>query len=295
MRRLCHRKPCLIECFSMDDATSPALSVATAPADSDLLSCLLNYIPDRIYFKDKSGRFLRVSGAEAHYLGESSTLGVIGKSDFDYFDAELAQAAFNDEQRVMQTGEAIPGQVERKRLLDGRTGWALVAKIPLRDAAGAVIGTCGISKDITEIKLIEEALNSANADLEAQKLRLEQTLGDLKKAHEELKAAQQQMIEFEKAKSIARLAYGVAHEIRNPLGTLEMGITFLTHQLESSPATQAGEVLQEMSKAIQRADEVICTLMDGASSSGVEISATDVPVIVEKSVQLMKAPHSLPK
>ena len=116
-----------------------------------LLHCLLEYIPDRIFFKDLSGRFICVSRAEAEYLHVSDRAELMGRSDFDFFDQELAQAAFEDEQRIIRTGLPITGQVERKRLLDGRTGWALVAKIPLRDTSEEIIGTCGISKDITEL------------------------------------------------------------------------------------------------------------------------------------------------
>jgi len=257
---------------------------AGVPEDSDLLSCLLGHIPDRIYFKDRAGRFLCVSGAEAIYLGARNPQEVIGKTDFDFFAPELAQAAFDDEKRVMQTGEAITGKVERKLLLDGRTGWALVAKIPLRDALGELIGTCGISKDITELKDTEEALHVANADLESQRSKLEQALS-------ELRAAQQRLIEFEKIQWIGRLAFGVAHEIRNPLGVLEMGLTFLGNLPALAGAEQAQTILHEMGKAIRRADVVIGALMDGAGSSGVKVNPRDVPEIVERAVKMMKSAH----
>lgn len=164
----------------------------------EFLNCLLESIPDRIYFKDKEGRFLEVSQAEAEYLHASSSMDVIGKTDFDYFTTELAQAAFDDEQQIMLTQTPIIGKVEKKLLLDGRTGWALVSKIPLRDIAGNIVGTCGISKDITALKLTEEALQTANANLASQKMQLEKSLADLKSTNEELKAAQQRLAQLEK-------------------------------------------------------------------------------------------------
>ncbi len=166
----------------------------------EFLNCLLESIPDRIYFKDKDGRFLEVSRAEAEYLHASSSIDVVGKTDFDYFAAELAQAAFDDEQQIMLTETPIIGKVEKKLLLDGRTGWALVSKIPLRNVAGKIIGTCGISKDITELKAAEEALQAVNADLASQKEKLEESLAELKSKNEELKAAQQRLIQLESVK-----------------------------------------------------------------------------------------------
>lgn len=168
----------------------------------EFLNCLLESIPDRIYFKDKQGRFLEVSRAEAEYLHASRPIDVVGKTDFDYFTAELAQAAFDDEQRIMLTGTPIMGKVEKKLLLDGRTGWALVSKIPLRDITGKIIGTCGISKDITELKTAEEALQALNADLASQKGKLEESFAELKRKNEELNAAQQRLIQLESARSL---------------------------------------------------------------------------------------------
>ena len=257
--------------------------------DYDFLCCLLDYIPDRIYFKDKEGRFVRVSKAEAEYLGAKDPAEVIGKTDFDFFAPELAQAAYDDEQEVMRSGKPIIGKMEKKLLLDGRTGWALVAKVPLRDSNWTLTGTCGISKDITALKETEDALQSANVGLEYQKVQLERSLDELNKAHEELKEAQARVIEFEKVQWIARLAFGVAHEVRNPLGILEMGISYLSNKPELTQDETLGAVLRGMSEAIQRADVVISALMEGAVHSGITIKSDDVPATVKVAVEMMKS------
>ncbi len=154
-----------------------------------LLSCLLDYIPDRIYFKDKDGAFILVNRSEADYLGAQNPDEVIGKTDFDFFEAPLAQAALDDERSLMQSGDSVTSKEEKKLLLDGRTGWALVDKIPLRDAGGEIIGTCGISKDITRLKEAEEALQRANDTLAAQKAELECTMALREQAERELLTA----------------------------------------------------------------------------------------------------------
>lgn len=255
----------------------------------EFLACLLDTIPDRIYFKDREGRFLQVSRAEAEYLAADTPEEVLGRTDFDYFTKELAQAAYEDEQRIMRTGEPIMGQVEKKLLLDGRTGWALVAKIPLRDTTGEIIGTCGISKDITSLKVSEEALQQANEDLASQKGQLEHALAELHAAHEELKAVQQKLIDFEKIHWIARLAFGVAHEIRNPLCTLGMGINALSERAALNQDESTAAILREMEEAIRRADLVMDALVDGAAASGVTINAADVASTVEAAVRMLKS------
>ena len=180
----------------MSDAAKPAYTPANPaarepalgsnPEHYKMLCSLLEYIPDRIYFKDQQGAFVLVSQSEAEYLGTVDPAEVIGKTDFDYFEPSLAQAALEDEQELMRLGRSISGKEEKKQLLDGRTGWALVTKIPLRDADGSIIGTCGISKDITALKETEEALCSANTALAAQKALLEESLRELEKTKQQL-------------------------------------------------------------------------------------------------------------
>jgi len=209
----------------MSDAAKPAQAPATPAACTPcltsieehykLLSCLLDYIPDRIYFKDKQGAFVLVSRSEAEYLGAAEPTEVIGKTDFDYFEHSLAQAALEDEQELMRLGKSITGKEEKKRLLDGRTGWALVTKIPLRDADGGIIGTCGISKDITALKETEEALHRANAALASQKALLEQSMAELQQTKLEL---QQQLALRERVEDELVRAKREAEEASSGLG-----------------------------------------------------------------------------
>ncbi|MEI7728438.1 MAG: PAS domain-containing protein [Verrucomicrobiota bacterium] len=266
----------------------PTTTLTNLQSDHDLLTCLLDHIPDRVYFKDREGRFIRVSRAEAQFLGATTPGEVIGKTDFDFFVPELAKVTWADEQRVMSTGQPMIGKVERKLHLDGRTGWALVAKIPLNDHAGELLGTCGISKDITALKETEAALQGANADLASKKLHLEETLAQLQATHEQLHEAQQRLIDYAKIESLARLAVAVAHEVRNPLAILAMGISYLSKQPAVVEDKESAVMLQDMSAAIQRAEVVMSALMDGAADSGTTINLAEVPVAVQNAVDIMK-------
>src|SRR5215218_7557220 len=116
-----------------------------------LFRFLMENIPDRIYFKDMESRYVCVNAAMARLFHLQGPEEAVGKIDFDFFPAEDAQRMFDDEQRVVQTGEPIAAKVEKKVLPDGSQGWTLTTKLPLRDPGGQIIGTCGMSRDITAL------------------------------------------------------------------------------------------------------------------------------------------------
>ena len=123
-----------------------------------LLRTLLDNVPDSIYFKDAKGRFLRSSRAQAQRFGLSDPAQAVGKTDSDFFAKEHAEEALADEQRIMQTGQPMINAEEHSPLADGTDRWVSTSKLPLRDKEGNIIGTFGISREITERKRAETAL-----------------------------------------------------------------------------------------------------------------------------------------
>lgn len=126
--------------------------------DSALLQVLMETIPDRIYFKDRESRIVRNNAAHARSLGAASPEDCVGRTDFDFFSREHALAARADEERILRTGEPVIGKVELLTMRDGRRGWGSTTKLPWRDAAGAIIGTFGLTRDITAAHEAEEKL-----------------------------------------------------------------------------------------------------------------------------------------
>lgn len=249
-----------------------------------LLHFLLENIPVRIYFKDKDSRFIRISRAMARFHGMESGLEAVGKTDFDLFTREHAEPAFADEQRVMQTGEAIADKVEKETLPSGEVRWAITTKMPLRSPRGEIIGTCGITQDVTAQKRLEDALAASNEELVQRQRKLEAALSELNEAHKNLKAMQQQLLEAEKMQALGRLAFGVAHEIRNPLNICQAGLDFFGSAPGIHEDTTQVEILEEMKSAIARADAVICTLMETSSPGHLKLEPCDVREVVEESL-----------
>lgn len=156
-----------------------------------LMRILMDHVPDHVYFKDAESRFMSVSRSLAQRHGVEPAQ-LRGKADFDLFTGEHAQRARDDERRIMRTGEAILDQEEKETWPDGKITWVSTTKLPLRDTTGRIVGTFGVSRDITEKKKLEEQF------LRAQRLE-----------------------------SLGMLSAGIAHDLNNILAPVLMGAPLL--------------------------------------------------------------------
>ena len=148
-------------------ATLLSLEAAGASADPDvlrlkeeifLLETLMDTIPDSIYFKDRQSRFTRINRYCAQRFGITDPAQAIRRSDFDYFTDEHATQAFRDEQEIVRTGQPLVNVEERETMSDGTVRWVSTTKMPLRDTLGKIVGTFGVSRDISQRKEFERQL-----------------------------------------------------------------------------------------------------------------------------------------
>jgi PAS domain S-box-containing protein len=143
------------------DATARIRIEQALRHERNVTRALLDNVPDYIYCKDRASRFLIVSRALAVKLGLTDHAQAIGKTDFDFFTPEHARQEFEDEQRIMETGQPMVDVMAKETLEDGRVFWGLTTKVPLRNELGEIIGTCGITKNITQLKEAEEQTQRA--------------------------------------------------------------------------------------------------------------------------------------
>ena len=127
-------------------------------AEQYLLKSFMDNTPDLIYFKDLESHFIRLNRAHMQLLGALNNEDSIGKTDFDYFTAEHARKAFDTEQTIIRTGKSLINIEEKETWLDGRITWVVTSKFPFKNRNGAIIGTFGVSKDITAQKILEQDL-----------------------------------------------------------------------------------------------------------------------------------------
>jgi PAS domain S-box-containing protein len=129
--------------------------------EQSLVNALMDNSPDHIYFKDRDSRFIRLNKEQAARFGSSNPADIVGKSDFDFFSEQHARQAYEDEQAIMNEGSQIIALEEKETWPDGRVTWVSSTKMPLKDKNDKIIGTFGISRDITKSKLAEEALKDS--------------------------------------------------------------------------------------------------------------------------------------
>ena len=141
--------------------------VAPQHTNADLVRAFFEHIPAGVYFKDLESRFVGISRSLVERFGLFSPEAALGKTDFDIFSEEHAKQAFDDEQEIIRTGRPIVNKEEKETWRDGRETWFLTTKLPWTDASGQILGTMGISQDITERKRAEQELQNYKEGLES--------------------------------------------------------------------------------------------------------------------------------
>ena len=235
--------------------------------ERDLLHTLMDNVPDFISFKDTAGRFTTINGALARTLGISRPEDALGDTDFDYFTEAFAQQTLADEQDVLRTGKPLVGKVEEIHLRNKLPAWISTTKMVVRDLDGKIIGTFGVSRDITESKHAEQELQLAKENLES---RVAERTSELAQANEQLqielaerKRAEEQVRKLNEDlerrvaertvqlvaanKELDAFSYSVSHDLRTPL----RHISGFTDVLVAEHSSQLGPEAQELLKFIQ--------------------------------------------
>ncbi|MDD1693665.1 MAG: PAS domain S-box protein [Methanoregula sp.] len=126
-----------------------------------MLQIVLDTIPQRVFWKDKNSVFLGCNKPNALDAGFADPADMVGKTDYDYTSAGIADLYRADDRHVMETGQARVNYEEPQERSDGSTAWLRTSKVPLHDKAGQVIGVLGTYEDITEQKRNEAALRES--------------------------------------------------------------------------------------------------------------------------------------
>ena len=199
---------------------------------SALLETLLDNSTDTIYFKDRESRFVRVSRSKINRLKDRfSDLRVIranlslpvdvpetdllrGLTDFDTYHGDDAKIAFADEQEIIRSGKALVDKLERQVFLDGTVCWHLTTKMPWRNDAGQIIGTFGISKDVTAVKEAEAKLEEMH----------------------------RQLLDASRHAGMAEIATGVLHNVGNVLNSVNVSATVVAEHIRNTRAMSIGKL-----------------------------------------------------
>jgi PAS domain S-box-containing protein len=201
-----------------------------------LLQALMDNIPDHIYFKDIQSRFIRNSRSQATLLGLRDPAEAVGKTDFDFFPHAAKSSA--EEQEVMRSGTPLVDFEEWVVWPDGREMWVSTTKMPLQNSEGQTIGIFGISRDITERKRNEQAIQQLNTDLEKQA--------------EQLQAA---------IKELEAFSYSVSHDLRAPLRAIDGYTRILVEDYEAILDSEGKRICSVISREARRMGQLIDDLL----------------------------------
>jgi two-component system, NtrC family, sensor kinase len=211
-----------------------------------LLQAIMDHTPAVIYMKDLEGRYLYIN-REYEKLFNVQREQTIGKTDFDIFPPAYAQKFQANDRAILAAGR--PRSVDEKVPHGDDPRDYLSVKFPVLDSAGKPYALCGISTDITGRKQMETQLAQRNREL--------------RNALAELQDVRMHLIQVEKLKAVGTLAAGIAHEVKNPLQTILLGLSGLKQTL-GTIGPETGERLQGMREAIERANQIVCDLLDYA-------------------------------
>ncbi len=198
-----------------------------------------------------------------------------------------------DRERALASVQAyLAGQTptfeleHRLRHKDGSYRWVLARGVALRDASDKPVRMAGSNVDLTARKETEEQLRQAYAELSGKEAILKAALLKLQTVNQELQATQLQLIQAAKLESIGTLAAGVAHEVKNPLQTILMGIDYLANDKIRGDG-DSSVVLSDMRDAVTRANSIVRELLQLSAASDFELEAADLNEVVERSLWLI--------
>lgn len=129
-------------------------SGAADPLDAALAAAgfaldLFDSLPDVVFFaKDADGRYRAVNETLVRRLGKRRKGDVLGRTTRDLFPPPLGERYLEQDLAVCRTGKPIEDLLELHLYPDGREGWCVTTKVPVRGASGAVLGVVGTSRDV---------------------------------------------------------------------------------------------------------------------------------------------------
>ena len=137
---------------------------------------LIDHVPLQIYFKDQNSRITMANKRMAEWMGFENGSDLTGKHDRDFFDEEHWRPAVEDENKIMETGEAIIDKLEHETWHQGSETWVITSKFPWRDRKNRIKGTFGVSSDVTKLVIAEREASDLAQQLQRKNEAYEEEL-----------------------------------------------------------------------------------------------------------------------
>jgi len=239
-----------------------------------IVESVLDNLPVAVFAKDATNGFRFILWNKKQE--EVTTLRAekaLGKNDYDLFSQESADYFRSVDKAVIKRGSLMKVPEEIIETKNGREVHLRTVKIPVHDKETGRLLVVGISEDITEQVKAREQLERLNRHLV--------------QANQELQQTQLQLIQAEKLESIGRLAAGVAHEVKNPLALLLLGVDYLSQGI-SPEDPNVEKILKQMRDAVDRADRIVRGLVDFSSQRSLTREPVQLGRVIDEVLLLVK-------
>lgn len=236
---------------------------------AEFLASIVEHVADPIFVKNREFRFVLVNQALCSMVGYPREA-LIGKTDYDFFPKNEADFFRAKDSEMFSTESTVTVDEEPITDAAGQVHILATTKMPLRGADGQITHLVGIIHDITKIKQAEETLRNANEQLEE---RVEERTAALASANE-------QLLRKERLAVLGKLAGGLAHQLRNPLGVIQNAVSLLT-RASFEETGDAERTLAIISEEVMTANRIITDLLDYARVRPAEARAVIVRDLIE--------------
>ncbi len=237
---------------------------------------IFDAVPAMVWYRDKSGIILRANKFAAEAVG-LTVKEVVGENYYELFPDGAARARQLDEE-VVRTGKAMSGQLREYRTSSGQTRWALADRIPFLDDDGNIAGSIVFAQDITDRKVVEDALMAAKEEIEDVNGQLEASVERANMFAEEAVVANQAKSEF--------LA-NMTHEIRTPMNAI---IGFADVLAEEDLSDDHAKYVCTIRKSANNLMELINDILD---FSKIEAGQLDVEMLPLNPRELLEGINDL--
>lgn len=250
-----------------------------APCSVAFLADVVDHVGAPIFVKDRSFRWVVLNRAFCELVGHPREA-LLGKTDYDFFPRVEADFFRQKDVELFATGSSVVIEQEPITDASGRRHVLATQKVPMRDASGHVTHLVGIIHDITQITSTLSDLRTRSELLEDQ-VRASTAL---------LTEAQAALVRKERLAVLGQLAGGLAHQIRNPLGSIMNAAYVLERALARHDDPDVARAIAIVHEEAQQANRIITDLIDYARVRPAHKRIVDLSQMIDQAL----AADSLP-
>jgi PAS domain S-box-containing protein len=231
-------------------------------ASEEKYRSLVESTDDSIYMVDKNCQYLSANSKVLSDYGLTE-IQIVGKNYSDFHSPEETIEFANRAKKVFETGSATYYEDYNKKL--GK--WVMRTLSPIKEP------------DTVKVKAISVVSTNITERVEAEK--------ELEMTYNKLKEAQDQLIQTEKMAALGRLASGLAHQIRNPLEIIIMGVEFLGNTLHNKDINHEKSI-EKIKQAVNRTDQIITDFLRFSRKSELKYELVDVCQLLDETIRLIE-------